>query len=278
MSTEKDERKKSHGKVYPKGYVDQLEQQQSQLVSALQETYRRLTAVQAWTGPALPEANGHPLTHDVLRALDLLESKSDGSGKTEVFEDDCQKLQSRLLADGAGYIQRCGSPSSDSNHSQRAHLQSTNHGPPPLSRPDFRDSFNFSSADSSPAAQSPVPRHRQKYAAAQRPQLPTSPLSSDPQFYQMDWTMSEANNVQVLMQSRFAMQTPNVQQSLSQLEDMIANGQFEPSAAGYDPSFGSLPMTSYPQHFSNSFGSSMPDFNPLDPMDLEFSKFIQVTT
>ncbi|TKA71619.1 hypothetical protein B0A55_07249, partial [Friedmanniomyces simplex] len=81
--------------------------------------------------------------------------------------------------------------------------------------------------------------------------------------------------------TRYAMQAPHIHQSLSQLEDYMANGQFEASPAGYDDaSCCSLPMTSYPQQFANNaFGGGMQDFNnSLDPMDLEFSKFIQVTT
>ncbi|TKA50865.1 hypothetical protein B0A55_13423, partial [Friedmanniomyces simplex] len=239
------ERKKSHDKVYPKGYVEMLEQQQSQLVSALQETYRRLNAAHAWTGPALSEASGHPLTHDILCALNLLETRGDGSGELEAFEEDCQKLQSRLLADGAGYIHRRGSISSDSDHSQHNPPRSTTHGTPALSRHGFRDSFDFNSAASSPVPQSPTPRHRQTHPTAQRSPLQTSPLSHDPQFYQAEWSLSDMSHPEAMMQTRYAMQAPHIHQSLSQLEDYMANGQFETSPAGYDDaSCGSLPMTS----------------------------------
>ena len=60
-----------------------LEQQQSQLVAGLQATYKRLQKAQVWNGPNLAEANGYPLTHDILAALDLLEVKNDGSGEVE---------------------------------------------------------------------------------------------------------------------------------------------------------------------------------------------------
>ena len=86
-----------------------LEQQQGQLVTALQEMYHRLSAAHAWSGPTLSEATGHPLTHDILASLNLLESKQDGSGELEAFEEDCQKLQTKLLANGAGYVHRRGS-------------------------------------------------------------------------------------------------------------------------------------------------------------------------
>ena len=96
-----------------------LEQQQGQLVAGLQDMYKQLQSAQAWTGPALPEADGHPLTHDILAALNLLESKSDGTGEFETFEEDCHQLQSKLIADGAGFVQRRGSFTSDSDHSAR---------------------------------------------------------------------------------------------------------------------------------------------------------------
>mgnify|MGYP001186182659 CR=1 FL=1 len=74
-----------------------LEQQQAQLVAGLQETYRRLVDANVWPGKPLSEASGQPLTHDILARLDLLEPKNDGSGEHEHFEEDCQKLQQRLI-------------------------------------------------------------------------------------------------------------------------------------------------------------------------------------
>jgi len=279
-----------------------LEQQQSQLVSGLQETYRRLNAAHAWTGPTLTESNGHPLTHDILHALNLLESRVDGSGELETFEEDCQKLQSRLLADGAGYIHRRGSFSSDSDHSQHHSSQPRHTAPAPaLSRPGFRDSFDFTSAASSPCPpQSPAPRpHRHTHPTVQTSPLQTSPLSHDPQFYQAEWALSDLSPAESLMQTpRYGMQPTaqqqdlllgQQQQSLSQLDEIMAHEHmldFDPATTGYDANCGSFPIGSFPApatFAANGFGGSggmMPDFmnSPLDPMDLEFSKFIQVTT
>lgn len=98
------ERKKSHDKVYPKGYVEMLEQQQEQLVSGLQEMYFRMRIGKPWSGPMLSVNNGHPLTHDILGALGLLQTKHDGSGELETFEEIVGRLQSRLIADGAKYV------------------------------------------------------------------------------------------------------------------------------------------------------------------------------
>ncbi|KAK5699847.1 Fluconazole resistance protein 1 [Elasticomyces elasticus] len=267
------ERKKSHDKVYPKGYVEMLEQQQGQLVAALQETYRQLHAAHAWPGPALSEASGHPLTHDILSALDLLESRADGSGEAEEFEEDCQKLQSRLVADGASYVHRRGSFSSESDHSQHNQTRSAT---TKQSRPTFRNSFQFDSAASSPAPQSPAPRQQKAHAATTQPSpLQRSPLAHGPRFYEADWSMPEQS--EALMQTKFAMQTPNVQQSLSQLEDMMTDGQFDSSLTGYDANFGALPLSSYSQQFSNPYVGAMPDFNVLDPMELDFNRYLVAT-
>jgi len=275
------ERKKSHDKVYPKGYVEMLEQQQSQLVLGLQEMYRQLSAAQAWMGPPLSEASGHPLTHDILAALNLLETKHDGTGEAETFEEDCQKLQGRLLADGAEYVApRRGSFSSDSDHSQHdQHRPAGSSTPRVLKHPVFRDTFNFNSASPSPISHSPIPRQRQTYPPAQpSPLQQASPLDHDPQFYQAEWTIPDMSNPEAIMRSKFALQAPDIHQSLPHLDCMTWN-QFD-APPGYDASAGGLPLaTSYPQLPSAYGGSSqgMPDFNaPLDAMDLEFSKFIQV--
>ncbi|QDS71401.1 hypothetical protein FKW77_003119 [Venturia effusa] len=93
------ERKKSQDKVYPKGYVEMLEQQQSQLVAGLRELYRRLQEGDNWPGEPLKKNTngGHPLTHDILERLDLLHSTNDAPIKHEGFEDDLAVLQQRCL-------------------------------------------------------------------------------------------------------------------------------------------------------------------------------------
>ncbi|EON65146.1 hypothetical protein W97_04383 [Coniosporium apollinis CBS 100218] len=111
------ERKKSHDKVYPKGYVEMLEQQQGQLVAGLRELYRRLQSGEGWPGSPLPNAqNGHPLTHNILERLDLLHLFDETISNYEGFEEDCTRMQQRLLEGGAQYGHRRGSISSDSEH------------------------------------------------------------------------------------------------------------------------------------------------------------------
>jgi len=94
-----------------------LEQQQGQLVAGLRELYSRCLKKEGWLGAPLNEAqNGHPLTHDILERLDLLQTSSDGSPNYEEFEEDTQKLQMKLIRQGAQYANRRGSISSESEH------------------------------------------------------------------------------------------------------------------------------------------------------------------
>ena len=60
-----------------------LEQQQSWLVHGLQELYRRAIEGESWSGDLLnAETNGHPLTHDILTRLGVLDRS-----KGEIFEE-----------------------------------------------------------------------------------------------------------------------------------------------------------------------------------------------
>ena len=229
-----------------------LRQQNHQLVSSLQEMYRRSLAGQPWTGGALSETNGHPRTHDILAALNLLETKHDGSVEVETFEEDCQKLHSRLLAEGAGYMQKRGYSSSDSDHSQHGNGRSTTHSTPTIAKPTvFKDNFSFS-ASPSPLAQSPVPCQRHPHPPAnQSPLHQSTPMLNHPQFYQPEWSLSEFN----------AMQAPQLHHGLGVVNDMMGNGQWEESPEAYD--FGMTGLTSYPQQLSNAFGS-MPGCQTLE--------------
>ena len=258
-----------------------LEQQQGQLVSGLQEMYRRLLAGQSWSGPALSEANGHPLTHDILAALNLLEQKHDGSGDMEVFEEDCDNLQKKLLADGAGYMRRRGSFSSESEHSQHgSHRSPPQTTPTTAKAPVFKENFTFSTSPS-PLAQSPLPRQRQSYPPAhQSPLHQNSPLTNeDPQLYQPEWSMSSFSHPQDLLRSKYAMQTPQLQSNLDDVSDILSSNQWDDSPSSYDLSMNGL--NPYPQQLSSGLGAKKgQEYGAsLDPlMDLELSKFIQVAT
>lgn len=82
-----------------------LEAQQAQLVAGLQELYKRVNSGQGWTGAPLRESSGGvPLTHDILERLGAL--KQEGTNTSAEFEENLEELQKRLLANGAGFMQR----------------------------------------------------------------------------------------------------------------------------------------------------------------------------
>ena len=257
-----------------------IEQQQGQLVSGLQEMYHGLLAAGKWSGPALSEATGHPLTHDILAALDLLEVKGDGSGEMETFEEDCEKLQSRLYKAGAACMRQKGSFSSDSDHSQRGSI-STAHNTPSLAKSAvFKENFSFSPSPS-PIAQSPPSRQRHSFPPAQQSPLHQStPLSNDPQLYQCEWPLSGLGNPEAIMRSKFAMQAPQLQQAFSEaMPDMMTAEDWIEPADRYDSPLNSF--TSFPNQFTSPYGNfpCLNDFgSSVDPMDLEFNQWIQVST
>ncbi|KAI9891605.1 MAG: hypothetical protein M1814_002539 [Vezdaea aestivalis] len=110
------ERKKSQDKVYPKGYVEMLEQQQSQLVSGLQELYQRTQNGKGWTGKPLKDSgSGHPLTHDILESLGAL--KYEPSSRQMSFEEDLESMQRQLFGNGALAMRRQSSEGSESSPS-----------------------------------------------------------------------------------------------------------------------------------------------------------------
>jgi len=76
-----------------------------------------------------------------------------------------------------------------------------------------------------------------------------------------------------IIKSKFALQAPELHQSITDMENIFATTNFEAQSAGYDTDFGTT-MTSYPPQFNIA---AMQDFS-MDPMDLEFAKYIQVTT
>jgi len=169
------ERKKSHDKVYPKGYVEMLENQQSQLVTDLQELYKRTQNGQGWIGSPLKEtSHGAPLTHDILERLGAL--KQDGHATGEAFEEDLNLMQQRLIASGAGFMPRDLSSDSDSEAVESPMFDQMPQMPqkPTL----FTDPFSLNSFPPTPPNQSPypqtartVPSKMQSYSQPHRDQI-----------------------------------------------------------------------------------------------------------
>jgi hypothetical protein len=106
-----------------------LEQQQSQLVAGVRQMYRKLLDGETWPGSALPEQQeGFPLTHDILERLDVLHMTGENPVGSEAFDDDLESVQQRLLDNGALYVPRRSSPSTDSEP-ELAHADSPRDNP-----------------------------------------------------------------------------------------------------------------------------------------------------
>lgn len=135
----------------PDRYVEMLENQQAQLVSGLQELYKRTQNGQGWNGPPLKEtSHGIPLTHDILEQLGAL--KQEGHVTGEVFEEDLGALQHRLIASGASMMQR--EPSHDGSSDS-----APSPGYEPQHKPRFSNSFPVSRFPPTPPNQSPYPEN-----------------------------------------------------------------------------------------------------------------------
>lgn len=130
-----------------------LENQQSQLVMGLQELYRRTQNGQGWLGSPLKEtSHGAPLTHDILERLGAL--KQDGHPNTgDVFEEDLDSMQQRLIANGAGFMARDTSPDSDSESGQSPMFEQI-----APQKTVFSDPFSMNSFPPTPPNQSPYPQ------------------------------------------------------------------------------------------------------------------------
>lgn len=228
-----------------------LEQQQGQLVSGLQEIYRRLQSAQAWPGPALSETNSRPLTHHILAALNLLETKHDDSGEMETFEEDYKKLLSRVQAGSSGYLQEGDAFSSGWDHSQQSQSCSVGSGTSTVSTDhllngncNFRASPSVLSEDSESKSQlfiedsnssvlpcslveGPMLRQQHSYPQAQlSPLQQASPLLNDPLFYQAEWSIPDMGSPQHMLRSDLTQQAPGLQQSLATMANMSSLHRF----------------------------------------------------
>ena len=134
-------------------YVEMLENQQLQLVSGLQELYKRARSGQGWSGAPLKEtSHGLPLTHDILERLGAL--KQEGHNSIESFEEDLNVLQQRLIANGATMMQR--EPShDDSSDSAASPTYEPIHQKPKFSNPFLLQQYPPTPPNRSPYPQAP---------------------------------------------------------------------------------------------------------------------------
>lgn len=225
-----------------------LEQQQAQLVAALRELYQRLQTGRSWPGPPLQEAQGgHPLTHDILERLDLLHSAGDGSSNYEGFKEDCSRLQRRLLNNGAVYMCRRASISSNSEHGFASSTSSLETPASQLLR--FSNSFVQDVAPPTPPTpptQSPLQR---------QPHL-ASAVQAFPQFMRPSIIQTDLNPANV-MRSQWVTQAPSIDDSLSFLAYDLPVSFDEPTPFNCLPTTANSPLamtewTSHEVDFSDS--------------------------
>ncbi|KAF7565432.1 hypothetical protein PtrM4_048660 [Pyrenophora tritici-repentis] len=230
-----------------------LEQQQSQLVAGLRELYTRLQRGESWPGQPLQEtASGYPLTHDILERLDLLNSPSENGTHYEGFEEDCSRMQQRLLEGGAPYTRRRISVSSESDHGHASSSSSYN-GTPTTRSVALESPFARNTAPPTPPMNSPFPRQSQI----------VQPIKQEPQMASPVFMSSGAMDPSTLSRA------PWMNDSTIMMDDSI---DFKPmyefdSYGNYDQSMmvDTIAM--------NPSDPMMPDWNTHSDMD--FTTFIQ---
>lgn len=247
------ERKKSQDKVYPKGYVEMLEQQQTQLVAGLRELYSRLQKGESWPGQPLREASGgHPLTHDILERLDLLHPTSDSSSNYEGFEEDCSRMQQRLLERGAPFTRRRGSVSSDSEHGHASSSSSYN-GTPTTRSFAFDSPFVRNNAPPTPPMNSPFPRQSQI----------VSPIKQESPMVSTSFMNTGALDPSALSRTAWMNDSMMMDEPVDFSKPMYGFDSYN----GYDQTMMVDTIAINPND------PMMPDWN--SPNDLDFSNFIQ---
>ncbi|KAF2164540.1 hypothetical protein M409DRAFT_56380 [Zasmidium cellare ATCC 36951] len=198
-------RKRSSDKVYPKGYAETLEQQQTQLVAGLREMYNRLAVADAWKGATLPDVNGHPLTHDILTALDLLEAKQDCRRDENLLEQSSQKSRSRSPPASSPVTQRTDSTTSLSDPGQDP-VPYTCHGlqTPASSQEQIvsRSPIKAQAADHAPEGEQPFSR------SLQLPLQERAQSCGDPIFFSAPWAYPESQ-INSFMEWEFAQLEPS---------------------------------------------------------------------
>lgn len=154
-----------------------LEQQQTQLVAGLRELYSRLQRDESWPEQPLQESpDGYPLTHDILECLDLLHSSGENNNHYEGFEEDCGRMQQRLLGGGAPCTRRRAFVSSDSEHGHVSSNSSYNDIPTTKSFA-FDSPFARNNAPPTPPMNSTFPRQSQVLSPMkQEPTIASTPF------------------------------------------------------------------------------------------------------
>lgn len=134
-----------------KRYVEMLEQQQAWLVYGLQELYRRTSGGHGWPGEPLKcESNGHPLTHDLLTRLGVLDQS-----RGDHFEENTEAMQQKLWKQKPSHMQRQES-SDGSSTSSKSPPVGTSCFSVNIGRNQLPTSPNFSPSSRTTTSQPPI--------------------------------------------------------------------------------------------------------------------------
>lgn len=169
-----------------------LESQQTQLVTGLQELYRRLQTGDGWVGSPLKESTrGTPLTHDILERLGAL--KSDNKSGSDHFDDNYDVLQNMLFTNDSGSLQREASFGTNSEASQSPSLEMGSH----QRVPSYSQAFQGFQFPPTPPVGSPHPFPPRKPSSPLKAELlvSTNPIANqeqwvDPLEYPVDYNMT----------------------------------------------------------------------------------------
>jgi hypothetical protein len=221
-----------------------LEQQQAQLVTGLQELYRRTQSGKGWEGAPLKEsAHGTPLTHEILDRLGALKSGRNAS-TPEPFEEDLNALQQRLLANGAGFMQRSPSDSGSDTGLSPTSVHNSR-------KPTFQDPFSLSRLPPTPPTHSPFPQN------------------TSPTFSPKDGGLSYPHSLQ-----------QGVHTNLLQAQSWASSGMALEDDMELVNSY-NTPFTGMPSHFDNSqmpVGTIAPCLSMRDwNRDVDFQRYFSST-
>lgn len=229
-----------------------LEQQQTWLVHGLQEMYRRAKEGEGWPGEPLHcEANGHPLTHDLLTRLGSLDHT-----KGERFEENTEIMQQELWRRNGMQRQESSDASSESAQS-------------PVMPSPFTTSDMFAAAVPPQQPQQLPPTPPSFSPSSSRPTQPTPTIKSEPQQQH-----HRQQSAQLHLQSQPPM-TPNnpayaAQMSMQGVVDPIAlqGPQPWPNNNGFE-AFDEMDLMGSTDYTNMSFDDpiSSPLFNRQIPMN-----------
>ena len=93
-------------------------------------------------------------------------------------------------------------------------------------------------------------------------------MTNDPHIYQPDWSIQR--NLEAMTRSRFAMEAPQPQSNLEDVDSVMGGGFWD--------DFATTDLTSFPAHMPSIWEIALPSGAPayIDPIELDYRRFCQV--